>query len=85
MGWDLVVRSEPAGADADGIQFIRRGIGLPAAWPARVRQLTPSEGMPELIKLARSHRDPVVRKQAMFWLGQSKDPRALTFFEDVLR
>ena len=48
-------------------------------------QLPPSEGVPALIKLARSHADPAVRKQAMFWLGQSKDPRALTFFEDVLR
>jgi hypothetical protein len=26
-----------------------------------------------------------VRKQAMFWLGQSKDPRALKFFEEILR
>jgi len=26
-----------------------------------------------------------VRKQAMFWLGQSGDPRALEFFEKVLR
>ena len=48
-------------------------------------QLPRDEGVPLLIKLARSHTDPVVRKQAMFWLGQSKDPRALTFFEEVLR
>ena len=48
-------------------------------------QLPRDEGVPLLIKLARSHADPVVRKQAMFWLGQSKDPRALTFFEEVLR
>jgi hypothetical protein len=26
----------------------------------------------------------VVRKEAMFWLGQSKDPRATKFFEDLL-
>jgi len=25
-----------------------------------------------------------VRKQAMFWLGQSRDPRALDFFAEVL-
>jgi len=25
-----------------------------------------------------------VRKQAMFWLGQSNDPRAVKFFEDIL-
>jgi hypothetical protein len=34
--------------------------------------------------VARSHRDPAVRKQAMFWLGQSRDPRALAFFEQIL-
>jgi hypothetical protein len=26
-----------------------------------------------------------VRKQAMFWLGQSKDDRALSFIEEVLK
>ena len=28
--------------------------------------------------------NPVVRKQAIFWLGQSKDPRALDFLEEIL-
>jgi hypothetical protein len=48
-------------------------------------QLPKDEGVPKLIEVARSHRDPAVRKQAMFWLGQSRDPRALAFFEQVLR
>jgi hypothetical protein len=48
-------------------------------------QLPRDEGIPILIKLAGSSTHPVVRKQAMFWLGQSKDPRALKFFEDILR
>ena len=48
-------------------------------------QLPRDQATPLLIKLARSHTNPVVRKQAMFWLGQSKDPRALAFFEEVLR
>ncbi len=47
-------------------------------------QLPKDEGVPKLIEVARSHRDPSVRKQAMFWLGQSRDPRALAFFEQVL-
>jgi hypothetical protein len=37
-----------------------------------------------LIEAARSNSNPVVRKDAMFWLGQSNDPRALEFFEQVL-
>jgi hypothetical protein len=48
-------------------------------------QLPRDESIPMLIRLARSHTHPIVRKQAMFWLGQSKDPRALSFFEEVLR
>ena len=48
-------------------------------------QLPRDEGIPLLIKLARSHTNPVVRKQAMQRLGQSNDPRALSFFEEVLR
>lgn len=50
-----------------------------------LNQLPRDEGVPLLIKLARGHSNPVVRKQAMFWLGQTKDPRALAFFEEVLR
>lgn len=42
------------------------------------------DGVPLLIQVARTHRNPEVRKQAMFWLGQSRDPRALGFFEEVL-
>jgi hypothetical protein len=48
-------------------------------------QLPKDEGVPLLIQQARTNKNPVVRKQAMFWLGQSKDPRALKFFEEILR
>ena len=48
-------------------------------------QLPADEGVPKLIGLARSHRNPSVRRQAMFWLGQSKDPRAIAFFEEILK
>ena len=47
--------------------------------------LMPSgQGVPLLIQVARTNRNPEVRKQAMFWLGQSKDERALAFIEEVL-
>jgi hypothetical protein len=48
-------------------------------------QLPKDEGVPLLIKVAETHQSQEVRKQAMFWLGQSHDPRALAFFEDVLK
>lgn len=47
-------------------------------------QLPPDEGVPLLIDVARTHRQPEIRKKAMFWLGQSEDPRALDFFEEIL-
>lgn len=50
-----------------------------------LQQLSDGEGVPMLIQVARTNRNPAVRKQAMFWLGQSNDPRALAFFEEVLK
>ena len=49
-----------------------------------LQQLPPDEGVPLLIQVARANKNPAVRKQAMFWLGQSNDPRAVRFFEEVL-
>ena len=42
------------------------------------------ESVPALIRLARTHRDPSIRRNAVFWLGQKRDPRALAYFEEVL-
>ena len=43
------------------------------------------EGVPALIRIARNNRDPELRKTALFWLGQSEDPRALDLFEEILK
>lgn len=42
------------------------------------------EGVPALIRIARNNPDPELRKTALFWLGQSEDPRALDLFEEIL-
>jgi hypothetical protein len=42
------------------------------------------EGVPALIRIAKTHSDPDIRRKAIFWLGQSHDPRALALFEDLL-
>jgi hypothetical protein len=47
-------------------------------------QLPKDQGIPVLIRLARSNKDPQVRRKAIFWLGQSDDPRALSLFEEIL-
>ena len=43
------------------------------------------EGVPALIRVARTSREPEIVRTALFWLGQSEDPRALTLFEEILR
>jgi len=42
------------------------------------------ESVPLLIKIARSHQNQLVRKQAIRSLGESGDPRAVEFFREVL-
>jgi HEAT repeat protein len=42
------------------------------------------ESVPLLIKIARTHQNQMVRKQAIRSLGESGDPRAIDFFREVL-
>ena len=74
----LQVFSRPA-IDSDPEREVRRNA------VSALRSLPDGEGIPLLIQAARSHRDAEVRKHAMSVLGQSRDPRATAFFEDVLR
>ena len=43
------------------------------------------EGVPALIHIVRTSRDSELRKKALFWLGQSRDPRAIDLFEELLK
>jgi len=47
-------------------------------------QRPPDEAVPVLIRIVRTHPDPAIRKKAVFWLGQTGDPRALQLFEELL-
>jgi hypothetical protein len=47
-------------------------------------QLRNHEGIPPLLQVAQTNRDPRVRRQALFWLGQSGDPRGIDLFEKIL-
>jgi hypothetical protein len=42
------------------------------------------EGVPALIRIARTNSDRRLRQRAMFWLAQSGDPRAIDLFEEIL-
>jgi hypothetical protein len=47
-------------------------------------QLHNGEGIEPLMQVARTNKDQRVRAKAIFWLGESGDPRALDLFEQLL-
>jgi len=48
-------------------------------------QLRGRAGVEPLLQVARTNRDPFVRRKAIFWLGESGDPRAIALFREILR
>lgn len=65
--------------DADADPAVRRRA------VSGLARLPNDEGVPHLITLARTSRDTEVRKAAVSALGQSKDPRATAFLEELLK
>ncbi len=43
-----------------------------------------NEAVPNLIKIAKTHPNPEVRKMSIFWLGQIDDERVMPFFKELL-
>jgi hypothetical protein len=43
------------------------------------------EAVPALIRIARTNGDGAIRRKAVFWLGQTEDPRAVALFEEILQ
>ena len=66
------------------VSDIREKTGLSQAVFA-LSQRPKDESVPALVRVAKTHPDPSIRKKALFWLAQSDDPRAIALFEDILR
>lgn len=49
-----------------------------------ISQRNRSESVPTLMDLARTSRHPEVRKAAIYWLGQTGDPRAVSVYAELL-
>ncbi|MCX6566012.1 MAG: HEAT repeat domain-containing protein [Candidatus Aminicenantes bacterium] len=49
-----------------------------------ISQLPNDKAVPMLLDIAKTHKNASVRKKAIFWLGQTGDPAALKFFEEIL-
>jgi len=48
-------------------------------------RLPADQAVPELIQVASTTKDATTRKEAIFWLGQSKDPQALDYLVKVVK
>lgn len=47
-------------------------------------QRSEREALDKMMDIARRDPDPEIRKKALFWIGQSKDPRATQLIQDIL-
>jgi len=85
----IVSRLGPRGPR--GIDVLKRLISADSSQNVRRRAVSAltnvpeGAGIPVLIDLVKTSQDAAIRKQAMSSLQQSRDPRALAFFEEVLK
>ena len=75
---------DPLGVDLDDAEDDSDEASVRTHAVFALSQLPRNEGVPPLLTVARTNRDARVRRAALFWLGQSLDPRALDLFEEVL-
>lgn len=59
-------------------------IGVKKSAVFAISQLPHEDGVPVLVRVARANKSPEIRRSALFWLGQTNDPRALALFEELL-
>lgn len=69
--------AELADSDKEGDEIRKQAVFA-------LSQRPKEEGVPALIRIAKGSRSAEVRRTALFWLGQSDDPRALALFEEIL-
>lgn len=77
------IAGHPASLDDDDDESERDEVKVQAVFA--LSQLPNREGIVPLLNVARSRAALPVRRSALFWLGQSGDPRALELFESLLR
>ncbi len=84
--WLGQAAGEAAARGLDSISTDERGdIEIRKQAVFALSQRPADEGVPALIRVARTSPSGELRKSALFWLGQSEDPRALSLFEELLQ
>jgi len=76
--------AESVKALRDIVQAPNEEDGLKEQAVFSISQLPKNQSVPMLIDIAKANKSASVRKKAIFWLGQSGDPSALKFFEEIL-
>jgi hypothetical protein len=82
VGQEAAAAASRGLADVVGDDAIERDVREAAVFA--ISQRPKDEAVPALLQVARTSRDPKLRRSAIFWLGQTDDARALAYFEDVL-
>ncbi|HEY7574423.1 MAG TPA: Gfo/Idh/MocA family oxidoreductase [Thermoanaerobaculia bacterium] len=72
--------SKPASSPADA----RIDLEIREAAVFALSEIDGDAGIQALIRIARGDGDPRIREEALFWLADSGDPRALALFEEIL-
>jgi hypothetical protein len=79
-----LAESDIAAAELARLYDRTQPFALREHWTFVLSQRREDPALDKLIDIARSDSDAEIRKRAMFWLGQSRDPKAIQFLHDIL-
>lgn len=77
-------QSDIATADLTRLYDRSQPFALREQWTFVLSQQHDDVALDKLIEIARGDSDVEIRKRAMFWLGQSRDPKAIQFLHDLI-
>src|SRR5665213_2015655 len=61
------------------------GVAMRKSAVFALSRLPAEQAVPDLIQVASTSKDAATRREAIFWPGQSKDPKALEYLEKVVK
>jgi hypothetical protein len=76
--------SEIGAAELGRLYDRSQPFALREQWTFVLSQRREDPALDKLIDIARGDSDVEIRKRAMFWLGQSRDPKAIQFLHDLI-
>lgn len=76
--------SDISTADLTRLYDRSQPFALREQWTFVLSQQHEDAALDKLIEIARGDSDVEIRKRAMFWLGQSRDPKAIQFLHDLI-